>query len=79
MKFVGFDSSAELVAALDKGDIQALVLQDPVKMGYLSVKAAAAALRGEKPVKEQPIAPTLVTQQNKSQPEIQQLLRPKVD
>jgi ribose transport system substrate-binding protein len=79
IKFVGFDSSAELVAALDKGDIQALVLQDPVKMGYLSVKAAAAALRGEKPAKEQPIAPTLVTQENKDQPEIQQLLRPKVD
>jgi ribose transport system substrate-binding protein len=79
VKFVGFDSSAELVAALEKGDIQALVLQDPVKMGYLSVKAAAAALRGEKPAKEQPIAPTLVTQENKSQPEIQQLLRPKVD
>ena len=51
IKFVGFDSSAELVAALDKGDIQALVLQDPVKMGYLSVKAAAAALRGKSPPK----------------------------
>jgi ribose transport system substrate-binding protein len=79
VKFVGFDSSPELVAALDKGDIQALVLQDPVKMGYLSVKAAAAAIRGEKPAKEQPITPTLVTQENKNQPEIQLLLRPKID
>jgi ribose transport system substrate-binding protein len=79
VKFIGFDSSADLVAALDKGNIQALVLQDPVKMGYLSVKAAAAALRGEKPAKEQPISPTLVTPENKDQPEIQQLLRPKVD
>ena len=79
VKFVGFDSSPELVAALDKGEIQALVLQDPVKMGYLSVKAAVAAIKGEKPLKEQPIAPTLVTQENKSQPEIQLLLHPKID
>jgi ribose transport system substrate-binding protein len=78
VKFVGFDSSPELVAALDKGQIQALVLQDPVKMGYLSVKAAVAAVRGEKVAKEQPIAPTLVTQENKGQPAIQELLRPKL-
>jgi len=79
VKFVGFDSSPELVDALDKGQIQALVLQDPVKMGYLSVKAAVAAVRGEKVEKEQPITPTLVTQENKGQPEIQALLRPKLD
>src|SRR5205814_9495883 len=79
VKFVGFDASAELVDALDKGQIQALVLQDPVKMGYLSVKAAVAALRGEKVEKEQPIPPTLVTQENKGQAEMQALLRPKID
>jgi ribose transport system substrate-binding protein len=77
VKFVGFDASAELVDALDRGQIQALVLQDPVKMGYLSVKAAVAALRGETVAKEQPIEPTLVTGENKDQPAIQQLLRPK--
>jgi ribose transport system substrate-binding protein len=78
VRFVGFDSSPELVAALDQGNIQALVLQDPVRMGYLSVKAAVAALRGEKIEKEQPIAPVLVTQENKGQPAIQQLLRPQL-
>jgi len=78
LRFVGFDSSPELVAALDKGQIQALVLQDPEKMGYLSVKAVVAALRGEKVAKEQPIAPTLVTQENKGQPAIQELLRPRL-
>jgi ribose transport system substrate-binding protein len=77
--FVGFDSSEVLVEALDKGNIQALVLQDPVQMGYLSVKAAVAALRGEKVNKEQPIAPVLVTQENKGQPAIQQLLHPTLE
>jgi len=79
VKFVGFDSSAELVDALDKGTIQALVLQDPVQMGYLSVKAAVAALRNQPVQKEQPITPVLVTQKNKDDPKVQQLLRPKLD
>jgi ribose transport system substrate-binding protein len=79
IKFVGFDSSAELVDALDKGTIQALVLQDPVQMGYLSVKAAVAAIRGQSVAKEQPIAPVLVTQENKDKPEMQKLLRPTLE
>jgi ribose transport system substrate-binding protein len=79
VKFVGFDSSAELVDALDKGNIQALVLQDPVQMGYLSVKSAVAALRNQPVQKEQPITPVLVTQKNKDEPAIQKLLRPKLD
>jgi ribose transport system substrate-binding protein len=76
VKFVGFDSSAELVDGLDKGTINALVLQDPVKMGYLSVKAAVAASKGESVQKEQPIAPVLATPQNKDTPDVKQLLRP---
>jgi ribose transport system substrate-binding protein len=76
VKFVGFDSSAELVDALDKGTIQALVLQDPVQMGYRSVKAAVAATKGEKVEKEQPIAPVLATPENKDDPQVKQLLRP---
>ena len=47
MKFVGFDASGPLVDALRKGEIDALVLQDPVRMGELSVRACVAAARGE--------------------------------
>jgi ribose transport system substrate-binding protein len=79
VKFVGFDSSPKLVAALERNNINALVLQDPVRMGYLSVKAAVAAVRKQKVEKEQPIAPTLATQENMKQPDIQKLLRPKLD
>jgi ribose transport system substrate-binding protein len=46
--FVGFDTSPALNAALAKGEIQALVAQNPTKMGYLSVTTAVKALRGEK-------------------------------
>lgn len=79
VKFVGFDSSAELLAGLEKGQIQALVLQDPVQMGYLSVKAAVAALKGEAVAKEQPIEPVLATQQNMKEAKIEMLLKPKFD
>jgi ribose transport system substrate-binding protein len=78
IKFIGFDSSPELVDALDKGHIQALVLQNPVEMGYRAVKAAVAALDNKSVEKEQPLPPTLVTPANIDKPEIQQLLRPKI-
>jgi ribose transport system substrate-binding protein len=76
---VGFDSTDVIAEALDRGIIRALILQDPFRMGELSVKAAAAAMRGEQVKKEQPIPPTLVTQENKSEKAIQALLRPAVD
>ena len=37
LRLVGFDSSAPLLQALRDGDIDALILQDPYKMGYLGV------------------------------------------
>lgn len=47
VQFVGFDSSDSLVHALQMGHIHGLVLQDPVRMGYLGVSTAIAALRNE--------------------------------
>ncbi|MEO7600180.1 MAG: substrate-binding domain-containing protein [Opitutus sp.] len=46
--FVGFDTSPPLIAALAKGEIHALVAQNPTKMGYMGVMTAVKALRGEK-------------------------------
>ena len=44
---VGFDTSPFLLAALKRGDVKALVAQNPNRMGYLGVKTAVAKLRGE--------------------------------
>lgn len=44
--FVGFDSSPTLVEALRAGEIDALVVQDPARMGRLTVEAAVAHLDG---------------------------------
>lgn len=78
IKFVGFDAGKELKDGLDAGTIDALVVQDPVEMGRVAVKTAATALRGDQVPKEQPMQPTLVTQDNKNDPTIQQLLTPNI-
>ncbi len=48
-KFVGFDDSELLVAGLKSGIIQALVVQDPERMGYLGVKTVVDFIN-KKPV-----------------------------
>ena len=45
IKFVGFDITSDLVKALAAGEIVALVIQDPEKMGYEGVKAVVAAIK----------------------------------
>src|SRR5207245_7109155 len=47
VKFVGFDTTPPLVDALRSGEIQALVAQNPVKMGYTGVKVMVEKLRGQ--------------------------------
>lgn len=46
-KIVGFDDSALLVQGLQNGVIDALVVQDPEKMGYLGVKSLVDHLNGK--------------------------------
>jgi ribose transport system substrate-binding protein len=48
VRLVGFDSSAPLLQALRDGDIDALILQDPYKMGYLGVWNLVHHLEGYK-------------------------------
>jgi len=48
VKFVGFDSSDLLLEALKKNQLNALVVQNPRKMGYEAVRNLVAHLRGNK-------------------------------
>lgn len=45
--FVGFDSSTELLRGLRQGELQALISQNPQRMGYQALETMVAALRGE--------------------------------
>ncbi|HEV3237447.1 MAG TPA: substrate-binding domain-containing protein [Gemmataceae bacterium] len=46
MRFMGFDSSDPLLEALEDGEIDGLVVQDPYRMGYLGVWTAVQYLEG---------------------------------
>jgi ribose transport system substrate-binding protein len=76
LQFFGFDASDKLVAALHKGELQGLVLQDPFNMGYLAIKTLVSVLRGAAVPARIDTGSSLVTRENMGQPEIEQLLRP---
>lgn len=76
VKFVGFDSSPKMVDAMGKGLMDATVVQDPLNMGYLSVKTMVAHLKGEKVDRRVDTGATLVTRENMNQPRIKELLSP---
>ncbi|GIK31620.1 MAG: hypothetical protein BroJett009_06120 [Armatimonadota bacterium] len=76
VRFVGFDASPKLVAALEAGEIDGLVLQDPHKMGYLAVKTLVSHLQGEQVEKRIDTGAVLATKENRSEPDIAKLLAP---
>ncbi|MBI3206787.1 MAG: substrate-binding domain-containing protein [Myxococcales bacterium] len=77
--FVGFDASDKLVAGVEGGAIDGLVLQDPFNMGYLAVKTMVSHLKGEKVDRRIDTGSKLVTRANMNEPAIKQLLRPELD
>jgi ribose transport system substrate-binding protein len=76
VRFVGFDSSEKLVEALGKGELDGLVLQSPVRMGYLGVQTMVRYLSGEKVEKRIDTGVALATKENMEDPEMVALLRP---
>jgi len=74
--FVGFDSSPKLVQGLRDGHIHGLILQNPVKMGYLGVKQIVLYLRGQKISDRVDTGVYLATRENMDDPEIKSLLMP---
>jgi ribose transport system substrate-binding protein len=74
VKFVGFDETPALVEALKKGEIEALVAQDPFKMGYTGVKTLMHHIKGEKVPETIDTGVALVTRENLESPDIQKLL-----
>ncbi len=79
IKFVGFDSSDKLAAALRKGEIHGLVLQDPFKMGYLSVTMLVRHLRGDAIDKHVDTGAMMATPENASRQDVEARLTPNLD
>jgi ribose transport system substrate-binding protein len=72
--FVGFDTNPKLIEELQEGHVNALVAQNPRRMGYLAVETLTKHLRGEK---VEPVIDTgveLVTADRLQEPAIRKLI-----
>jgi ribose transport system substrate-binding protein len=76
VKFVGFDSGETLNAGLQAGDIQGLVVQNPMNMGYLGVKTLVAVLRGEQVPARIDTGVGFVTKENFDDPALADIVHP---
>ena len=76
VRLVGFDASDTLVKGLTEGHIDGLVVQDPVKMGYLGVKTLMAHVRGGAVEKRIDTGVQLVTRENMNEPAMKELIHP---
>ena len=79
VRFVGFDSTEQLIGALRKKEIDGLILQDPVNMGYMGVMTVMAHIK-KQPVKQRiDTGAVLVTSDNINDPKIANLVSPDFD
>lgn len=76
IKMVGFDWNPSLASDLESGLIDSLVVQDPFRIGYETVKSAVEKLNGGAPRKIQKLPPMLVTRENLHDPQVQRQLNP---
>ena len=76
VRFVAFDVSSRLLEAIEAGQLQGTVAQNPIRMGELGVRSVVDVL--EKKAVEPKITPgeTLVTPENLSNPEVAAVLHP---
>lgn len=64
IRFVGFDSDPVLLEGIERGEVEALVVQNPFEIGYRGVKLAVAILDGGKPGKENSVPSMTVDAKN---------------
>ncbi len=75
IKMIGFDAGELLIEGLKAGNVNALVVQNPYKMGYEGVKIVVAHINGESVPEKIDTGVALVTMENLNTPEIQELLK----
>jgi ribose transport system substrate-binding protein len=77
--FIGFDSTQKFVDAMRANQIQGLILQDPLGMGYLGVKTMMDHLLGKPVEKRIDTGVTLITPENLDDERSKVLLFPPID
>ena len=79
VKLVGFDSGTQSIEGLRRGDLQGLIVQNPVKMGYLGVMTVVKSLEKKPIEKKVDTGVVVATKENMEQPEIKDLLAPPLE
>lgn len=79
VKVVGFDAGTQINEAMKKGDVQAVIVQNPLRMGYLGVMTMVDHLRGNKVESRIDTGVYVVTPENMETAEIKELLYPPLD
>jgi ribose transport system substrate-binding protein len=79
VSLVGFDAGTQSVEALKRGDIQGLVIQNPVRMGYLGVMTMVDHLRKKKVEKVIDTGVQVATRDNMNEPAVNDVLYPPLD
>ena len=78
IKFVAFDASEGMIEDLKGGTIDALVAQDPFRIGYQAVATLVDKLNGKTPPKRIDLSARVITKADLDKPEIKELLNPDV-
>jgi len=78
IKLVAFDSNEAMIEDLKAGVIDAMVVQDPFKMGYEGVKTIHQKLSGQEPPKRMDLQAVVVTRADLEKQETQKLLAPDI-
>jgi ribose transport system substrate-binding protein len=76
--FVGFDASQILVDAMRARQLDGIVVQNPMRMGYLGVKTMVAHLRNQPVEKSIDTGVTLVTPETLDLPATKDLIAPPI-
>ena len=75
IKLIGFDTSPALLDAIKKGQVQAVVAQNPKKMAHEGIKLVLEKIKGQDVPPLVDSGAVLVTKENLDTPEIQALLK----
>ena len=78
IKFVAFDASEGMIDDLKNGTIDALVAQDPFRIGYEAVKTLVDKLYGKTPPKIIDLSARVITKAELDKPDVKTLLHPDV-
>jgi ribose transport system substrate-binding protein len=74
--FVGFDYSSSFIEPLRKGELKGFVVQNPVNMGYLSVKTMVTYLQGKSVRRTIDTGVMMVTPDNLESAPVQAVINP---